>query len=93
MPERWAFDPAGEAGGDGGRLSASVTASFEGETFYWEHLGMLTDPGYVVRWERKKAWYAENGYSPRLVTSEDHPDGGISTPEIEKIARERILEA
>jgi len=26
-----------------------------GVTFYWEHLGMLDDPSYQTRWERKRA--------------------------------------
>lgn len=32
-----------------------------GETYYWEHCGMMNDPDYVERWERKKRWYAEHG--------------------------------
>lgn len=32
-----------------------------GVTFYWEHLGLLDDPGYRKRWERKRAEYAAAG--------------------------------
>ena len=32
-----------------------------GITFYWEHLGMLDDPGYKARWERERAEYLESG--------------------------------
>ena len=42
-----------------------------GVTFYWEHLGMLDDPGYRARWERKRAEYLECGIGP-------HEDGGSS---------------
>ena len=68
------------------------TISYEGDTFYWEHLGMLSVPSYREQWERKKAWYKKNGYLDRLITSEDGPDGSIDSTTIEKIARERILE-
>ena len=36
-------------------------------------------------------WYKTNGYLDQLITSEDRPDGSISSPEIERIARGRIL--
>ena len=67
------------------------TVSYEGDTFYWEHLGMLSVPSYREQWGRKRVWYEKNGFSDRLVTSEDGPDGGIDAAEIEKIARKRIL--
>ena len=68
------------------------TASFEGDVYYWEHLGMLSVPSYREAWERKRKWYEDNGYADRLVTSEDGPDGSIDAARIERIARERILE-
>ena len=67
------------------------TVSYEGDTFYWEHLGMLIVPSYREEWERKRQWYEDNGYAERLITSEDKPDGGIDAREIERIARKRIL--
>ncbi len=68
------------------------TASFEGDIYYWEHLGMLNVPSYREAWERKRKWYEANGYADRLITSEDGTDGSIDASEIERIARERILE-
>ena len=68
------------------------TASFEGDVYYWEHLGMLTVPSYREAWERKRKWYEDNGYAERLITSEDGRDGSIDAARIERIARERILE-
>ena len=68
------------------------TASFEGDTYYWEHLGMLVVPSYREAWERKRRWYEDNGYADRLVTSKDGPDGSIDAAQIERTARERILE-
>jgi hypothetical protein len=30
------------------------TVSYEGDTFYWEHLGMLSVPSYKEAWDRKR---------------------------------------
>ena len=68
------------------------TASFEGDIFYWEHLGMLNVPSYREAWERKQKWYDENGFVDRLITSQDGPDGSIDAAAIEQTARQRILE-
>ena len=68
------------------------TVSFEGDVYYWEHLGMLSVPAYRDAWDRKRRWYEDNGYSDRLIVSEDGSDGSIDAAQIEQIARERILE-
>ena len=68
------------------------TVSFEGDIYYWEHLGMLNVEGYRDAWKRKHRWYEDNGYAEQLIVSKDDPDGGIDAGEIERIARERILE-
>lgn len=67
------------------------TILFEGETWYWEHLGMLSNAKYAKAWKEKEAWYRKNNYWDRVVTSEDSPDGSIHADTIERIARERIL--
>lgn len=39
------------------------TVGFAGDTYYWEHLGMLRVPGYREGWRRKRKWYEERlGY-------------------------------
>ena len=62
-----------------------------GASFYWEHCGMLADPGYRRRWKEKLAWYRENDILPysegggkrgTLIVTEDSMKGGISSPEI-----------
>ncbi|MER9142068.1 AAA family ATPase [Mesorhizobium sp. M0871] len=68
------------------------TIMFEGETWYWEHLGMLSTPKYVSDWKMKQEWYKQNGYWDRVITSEDGADGSIDANEIEKTARQRIFE-
>jgi hypothetical protein len=38
--------------------------------WYLEHLGMLGGvPKYDRDWERKKQWYAQNGYAEQLLTT------------------------
>jgi exodeoxyribonuclease V alpha subunit len=67
------------------------TVSYEGDTFYWEHLRMLTVPSYRKAWERKREWYEDNGYIGQLITSEDGADGSIDAAEIELLARKHVL--
>jgi exodeoxyribonuclease V alpha subunit len=68
------------------------TVRYEGDTWYWEHLGMLSTPSYAEGWARKQKWYEENGYLGRVLTSEDGPDGSIDAAAIEATARRRILQ-
>lgn len=65
-----------------------------GKVFYWEHLGMLIDPIYRERWERKERWYRDQGILPLetgggpngvLITTEDAKNGGIDSSKIEKL--------
>jgi ATP-dependent exoDNAse (exonuclease V) alpha subunit len=66
----------------------------KGGSVYWEHAGMLDDPIYRARWEKKKkayhkngVWTIEEGGGPNgiLVFTEDSPDKGLSTKEIDLI--------
>jgi len=61
------------------------TVSYEGDTFYWEHLGMLSVPSYKEQWDRKRQWYEDNGYLGRVITSEDGADGSIDAAEINRV--------
>ncbi|MCY4121985.1 MAG: AAA family ATPase, partial [Acidobacteria bacterium] len=65
-----------------------------GVTFYWEHLGMLHDPGYKARWERKRAEYLECGIGPHengggpegtLIETRDEPGGSLDSATIAKM--------
>lgn len=59
-----------------------------GITYYWEHCGMLHDPGYRKRWEEKKLWYAANGIleeggpNGRLVITRDLSNGSFNSEAI-----------
>jgi exodeoxyribonuclease V alpha subunit len=70
------------------------TISYQGRTWYWEHLGTLDKASYKADWEDKERWYGANDYTNRLITSQDHL-GGIGgvvyADEIRNTARERIL--
>ena len=35
-----------------------------GITFYWEHLGMLSNEAYKNKWEKKRTWYTQEGIIP-----------------------------
>jgi ATP-dependent exoDNAse (exonuclease V) alpha subunit len=66
----------------------------KGGSIYWEHAGMMDDPAYRSKWEKKKesyhkngVWTLENGGGPNgtLVVTEDSPNKGLSTKEIDQI--------
>ncbi|MGA5305858.1 AAA family ATPase [Nucisporomicrobium flavum] len=63
-PGAWAYEQP-LVGNDGATRYPDFTiAAADGRTVYWEHLGMLHDPGYREGWDRKRAWYAEQGILP-----------------------------
>nr|WP_314543445.1 AAA family ATPase [uncultured Massilia sp.] len=58
-------------------------------TYYWEHLGMLTNAQYAKDWKKKKAWYHQSGITidsekERLICTIDNPDGSLDSQIIEK---------
>ena len=60
----------------GGRVcypDITIADHVRGVTYYWEHLGMLDDPGYRARRERKRAEYLVAGILP-------HENGGGIEP-------------
>jgi hypothetical protein len=70
-----------------------------GLTVIWEHLGLLSDPGYRARWQRKLEWYRRQGVTPSaegggsrglLVTTEDDARGGIDSAAIEAIIKDTL---
>ena len=68
-----------------------------GETYYWEHLGLLGNPKYRRRWEEKLAWLKERGIrlredggGPRgtLIITQDSEDGGIDSVAVSSLTEE-----
>ena len=71
-----------------------------GVTYYWEHLGLLHDPGYRARWERKRAEYFDAGIRPPdhdadsdriLIETHDDPGGSLDAAKIAARIDEVIL--
>lgn len=65
-----------------------------GQTFIWEHCGMMADEGYRKRWKDKLAWYRDNGVLPHeegggeaasLIVTQDGTNGGIDSGLIDTI--------
>lgn len=58
-----------------------------GEYFYWEHFGLMDQPGYVANVFSKLRLYAENGILPgiHLITTYETQEHPLSTEMIEKI--------
>lgn len=55
---------------DGTMYLPDFTVTFKGETYYWEHVGMLDVPSYKAHWEKKQKWYEEHFPERLLVTYE-----------------------
>jgi hypothetical protein len=69
-------------------------------TFYWEHLGLLDDPGYQARWQRKRTEYQQLGILPwekgggaegTLIETRDEPGGALDGARIAQIIEQVLL--
>ena len=66
-----------------------------GVTYYWEHLGLLSDPAYVSRWAAKRAAYLADGVKPLaadagdriLIETRESEGSGLDMLEIERLAK------
>ena len=84
---------------DGRGRWADFKVEAQGQTWYWEHCGMLGDESYRKRWERKKKLYARNGVTVytdsnpdgRLIVTEDGPKQGLNAEEIDNLVRELFM--
>jgi ATP-dependent exoDNAse (exonuclease V) alpha subunit len=73
-----------------------------GKKFYWEHLGMMTKTDYREKWEKKLEGYMKDGFvvftnataadEKVLIITEENPNGGINSQEIDNIVHKFILE-
>ena len=75
----------------------TVSDAETGREYFWEHLGLLHDPKYRARWEKKRNWYEAQGIRPRgddpdaprqLVVTSDDAMGGIASSDIDALATE-----
>ncbi|SEA20689.1 AAA family ATPase [Microbulbifer marinus] len=58
---------------DGTMYLPDFTIQFGGETYFWEHLGMLSNSSYKEHWEEKQRWYDAN-FPGQLLITEERPD-------------------
>ncbi|TDT44567.1 ATP-dependent exoDNAse (exonuclease V) alpha subunit [Halospina denitrificans] len=55
---------------DGTMYLPDFTLQVGGEEYYWEHLGLLSQPEYEEHWKEKESWY-EQHFPDRLYTTEE----------------------
>lgn len=55
---------------DGTFYLPDFTISWQGQEWYWEHLGRMDDEGYRNHWATKQAWYDQH-FPGRLVTTSE----------------------
>ena len=67
-----------------------------GITYYWEHLGLLSDPAYAERWATKRLAYLADGICPVdqatcadrvLIETQETEGSGLDMLEVERLAR------
>jgi hypothetical protein len=73
-----------------------------GKRFYWEHLGMMTKTDYREKWQQKLEGYIQDGFVLHteakpgderiLILTEENPNGGINSQDIDLTVRKYILE-
>lgn len=66
------------------------TIMYQGEEWYWEHLGLLDDEEYRKRWKRKEEWYKKHGFYDRLITSQEV--GGLDSKKIDALIEKTFPE-
>lgn len=72
----------------------TIADAARGVTYYWEHLGLLDDPTYRARWERKRdeyvkagirSWQDGGGDLGTLIETRDDPGGALDAQRIAEI--------
>jgi hypothetical protein len=67
-----------------------------GITYYWEHLGLLSDPAYARRWTAKRKAYLADGVRPIdestgadrvLIETREIAGSGLDMLEVERLAK------
>ena len=71
---------------DGTFYIPDFTITWNGEEWYWEHLGMLDKVEYRNHWEAKKEWYKKHGFSEKLIVTDEKE--GIDSQKFEQIIQD-----
>lgn len=69
---------------DGTMYLPDFTVNFRGETYYWEHVGMLDKQRYADHWREKEAWYQKNFPGKLITTFEGNDLSTVAKQIIEK---------
>lgn len=85
---------------DGRGRWADFKIESNGQSWYWEHCGMMDDEHYRSRWRKKKKLYSDNGFSVysnknlkgRLIVTEDGRKHGLDTNAIQQLVTELFLQ-
>jgi exodeoxyribonuclease V alpha subunit len=73
---------------DGTFYLPDFTIRWRGETWYWEHEGMLYDERYRLRQEMKHKWYRKHGFWDRLIITTE--EGGFDSKRVQQILEDRL---
>lgn len=56
---------------DGTMYLPDFTIEYNGQTWYWEHLGLKGNQGYDKSWSKKEKWYKTNGFYDNLIVTNE----------------------
>ena len=72
---------------DGKKKIPDFTISYMGDTYYWEHCGMMSKSDYKKKWEDKKIWYANHGIieGENLIATYEYANSGFDSQSIDKL--------
>ena len=71
---------------DGTMYLPDFTITWQGEKYYWEHIGRLDLPEYKNHWETKKKWYEKYFPDQLIVTYESE----MQNKDIENILKDKF---
>ena len=71
---------------DGTTLLPDFTIKWRGESWYWEHEGMLHLEDYRKRQEEKHGWYKKHGFTERLIITKEGT--GFDSQAVQKVIKE-----
>ena len=73
---------------DGTLYRPDFVIQWRGETWYWEHFGMMHDEKYRNKREAKLAWYQKHGFADHLI--ETYEESGFDSQVARNIIQEKL---
>ncbi len=73
---------------DGTMYLPDFTIEYNGQTWYWEHLGLKGNQGYDKHWRKKEKWYKTNGFYDNLIVTDEQ--SGADTVKWKQILYDKI---